>query len=152
MSTLADTAARERVIARLAALAADTSPLWGRMKAPQMICHLNDSFLTAFGEKKVSSASGLFQRTVMKWVALNLPVTWPKNLATRPEVEQGMGGTCPGDFAGDRAALIRTIERFCLPDPSVGRHPHPFFGQMSLSEWMRWGYLHSDHHLRQFGV
>ncbi|HEV2663419.1 MAG TPA: DUF1569 domain-containing protein [Blastocatellia bacterium] len=31
-------------------------------------------------------------------------------------------------------------------------HPHPYFGAMSESQWMRWGYLHCDHHLRQFGV
>jgi hypothetical protein len=25
------------------------------------------------------------------------------------------------------------------------------FGPMSERDWMRWGYLHADHHLRQFG-
>jgi len=29
--------------------------------------------------------------------------------------------------------------------------PHPIFGQMTRAEWLRWGYLHTDHHLRQFG-
>jgi hypothetical protein len=29
--------------------------------------------------------------------------------------------------------------------------PHPMFGAMTTLEWMRWGYLHTDHHLRQFG-
>ena len=28
---------------------------------------------------------------------------------------------------------------------------HPIFGAMSVKDWMRWGYLHADHHLRQFG-
>ena len=28
---------------------------------------------------------------------------------------------------------------------------HPMFGPMSAADWMRWGYLHADHHLRQFG-
>jgi prephenate dehydrogenase len=28
---------------------------------------------------------------------------------------------------------------------------HPMFGPMSPEDWMRWGYLHADHHLRQFG-
>jgi hypothetical protein len=27
---------------------------------------------------------------------------------------------------------------------------HPFFGSMQHADWMRWGYLHADHHLRQF--
>jgi Protein of unknown function (DUF1569) len=29
---------------------------------------------------------------------------------------------------------------------------HPLFGRMSASSWMRWAYLHADHHLRQFGL
>ena len=28
---------------------------------------------------------------------------------------------------------------------------HPMFGPMTAADWMRWGYLHADHHLRQFG-
>ena len=28
---------------------------------------------------------------------------------------------------------------------------HPMFGPMTPEDWMRWGYLHADHHLRQFG-
>ena len=27
----------------------------------------------------------------------------------------------------------------------------PMFGHMSEKDWMQWGYLHADHHLRQFG-
>ena len=30
--------------------------------------------------------------------------------------------------------------------------PHPVFGPMTRGAWLRWGYLHTDHHLRQFGV
>ena len=29
---------------------------------------------------------------------------------------------------------------------------HPLWGRMSEWEWGRWGYLHTDHHLRQFGA
>jgi hypothetical protein len=27
---------------------------------------------------------------------------------------------------------------------------HAIFGAMSRREWLRWGWLHADHHLRQF--
>jgi hypothetical protein len=30
--------------------------------------------------------------------------------------------------------------------------PHPILGRLSRGQWMRWGYRHMDHHLRQFGV
>jgi hypothetical protein len=152
MSTLASPAGQKSIIERVHRLRPDAPAVWGRMNASQMICHVNDSFLTSFGERTVSPASTIFHRTVMKWIALKAFAPWPKGLKTRPEVEQGVGGTCPTDFATDRDDLIRTIERFCAPDRQVGRHPHPIFGLMSVSEWMRWGYLHADHHLRQFGV
>jgi hypothetical protein len=29
---------------------------------------------------------------------------------------------------------------------------HPLFGRMSDADWLRWAYLHADHHLRQFGA
>jgi hypothetical protein len=28
---------------------------------------------------------------------------------------------------------------------------HPIFGPMSNAAFLRWAYLHMDHHLRQFG-
>jgi hypothetical protein len=94
----------------------------------------------------------LFSRTVMKYVALQVPARWPKNIRTLPEMEQGVGGTCPSVFGTDREALVRSLNRFCAPDPGLGKYPHPLFGFMSVTEWLRWGYLHCDHHFRQFGI
>ncbi len=45
--------------------------------------------------------------------------------------------------------LLSIVRRFC--DTAAFAEPHPFFGAMSRQEWLRWGYLHADHHLRQFG-
>ena len=152
MITMADIAVRQSVIDRLVRLQPETRALWGSMTAPQVVCHLNDSFLVCLGEKSVTPATGLFQRTFMKWFALNVPLQWPKGVKTRPEVEQGAGGTSPTDFLRDREELVHTMTRFCSPDPALGSHPHPIFGLMSTAEWMRWAYLHTDHHLRQFGL
>jgi len=44
------------------------------------------------------------------------------------------------------------LERFTAPAKGIEFHPPPIFGDMSEAEWMRWGYLHCDHHLRQFGA
>jgi hypothetical protein len=123
------------------------------MSAHQMLCHLNDSYRVAMGERKVSSATGLFQRTVMKWGGLYVPLPWPKNVATRPEIDQcSGGGTPPSDFERDRRELAALVKRFAAPDRDLAWAPHPIFGSMSEWEWMRWGYVHADHHLRQFGA
>jgi hypothetical protein len=120
------------------------------MDAPQAVCHLCDAFRFALGRKPASDASGFLQRTVVKWIALRTSLPWPKGVPTRPEMEQGIGGTPPGDFLRDRTELAALIEEFAAPRQLAA--VHPIFGPMTRKEWMRWGYLHADHHLRQFGL
>jgi hypothetical protein len=152
MKSLGDAAVLQSILERVQRVRPESRPLWGRMSANQMVCHLADSFRSGLGEKHISPASGVLQRTVMKWFALWAPVPWPKNVQTRPEAEQGAGGTPPTEFDKDRADLVATIRRFSAPDRSLELRDHPFFGPLNDRERQRWGYLHADHHLRQFGV
>ena len=140
---------RQEILERLSGLRENSTARWVRMTPHQAVCHLSDSFLACLGEMSVSSATGLFQRTLMKWGALYFPAPWPKGVPTRPEIDQVAGaGTPPADFDRDIARLRALVDRFALADSwSV----HPIFGAMKHSEWMRWAYLHMDHHLRQFG-
>ncbi len=121
------------------------------MTVAQMVCHCTDAFLLPLGERPAKRAKtppiplGLY-----KWIALNTPMQWPKGIKSVPEMIQGLGGTPPTDFVADRVALLRVLDRFAERRGS-GWPPHPFFGEMTAAEWLRWGYLHSDHHLRQFG-
>jgi hypothetical protein len=149
MRTLAKPEMREECCSRLERLMPASQALWGRMTAHQMICHLSDSFGAAVGEKLVSAAPAAIPRSVIRWVALYAPMRWPKNVPTRPEIQQGMGGTPPEDWARDRQRLREWILGF----PEQKRYgKHPMFGPMSWSDWQIWGYRHVDHHLRQFGV
>ncbi|MBZ5695769.1 MAG: DUF1569 domain-containing protein [Acidobacteriia bacterium] len=150
MRTLESAADRESIAARISALTSSDRRLWGRMSVHQMVCHLSDAYRLPLGEKSASPATGLLQRTLMKWIALQLPMKWPKGVKTRPEVEQGVGGTAPVEFEQDRAELLALVRRFCEASASLSI-AHPFFGHMTRQEWLRWGYLHADHHLRQFG-
>jgi len=119
------------------------------MSVEQMVCHLSDSYLAALGEKALSPATGWLERTVVKWMALFLPIPWPHGLKTRPELEQGLGGTPPIDFEQDCARLLAVLRRF-QGESALYADTHPIFGPMSRHDWLRWGYLHADHHLRQF--
>jgi hypothetical protein len=103
------------------------------------------------GTTPVSSFSTVLNRTLMKWVALRLPLKWPPGVRTPPEVDQEIGGSKPVEFERDRRELEALMERFAQCR-SRDLKPHPLFGRLSDSEWQRWGYLHMDHHLRQFGV
>jgi Protein of unknown function (DUF1569) len=150
MQNLESVADREEILRRIGSLTAADQRRWGKMTAHQALCHLSDAFRVALGEKSASPASGIFQRTIMKWVALWGPFHWPHGVPTRPETEQGKGGTPPVEFERDRGELLAIVPRFCDqgPNPSVAHH---LFGRLDRKEWMRWGYLHTDHHLRQFG-
>jgi len=149
MSTLAEPAVVALLHRRILRLQPDASAKWGRMNAPQMICHLNDSFRAATGEKYVSPAGSLFYRTLVKWIAVRTPIKWPPGVPTRPEIEQGRGGTPPSDWERDRADLLAVMDAFAERRTFA---PHPMFGKMSRRDWLVWGYRHVDHHLRQFGV
>jgi len=149
LKTLSSAADKQEVLERLAALQPDSPRRWGKMTSNQMICHLSDSFLLPLGEMRASKAPVPMPRAVFKFFALRVPMKWPRNIATRPEMEQGVGGTPPEEFERDRKKLIAVMERFVRESSGLD---HPIFGKMSGSDWMRWGYLHCDHHLRQFGV
>ena len=148
MHNLANPECKESILRRLRNVRAESHRRWGKMSAPQMICHLIDSFRSMMGEKPIRT---LRYRTAIKWPALYLPIPWPKGFKTRPEVDQLIGGTKPSDFSGDVDDLVGLLDRFVSPTPDFTFQPHPIFGPLSAWQWMRWGYLHMDHHLRQFG-
>jgi hypothetical protein len=153
MKTLADDRRKAEILRRLNAVRPDSARQWGQMSAHQMVCHLSDSFRMAIGERNVSEASGPLQRTVVKWIALFLPMRWPTGITTRPEIDQVLSGTCPGDFATDVAELEALVDLVTTRKGTVKwAKTHPIFGRMSESAWLRWAYLHMDHHLRQFGA
>jgi hypothetical protein len=149
MSTLADPNTQSSCCERIARIDPLAAPKWGRMTAHQMICHLNDSFRVATGEKYASPATNVLQRTVVKWIALRTPMKWPQGVPTRPELEPGLGGTPPADWESDRAKLYVLIAAFRDRTEFAA---HPMFGRLSQPDWMVWAYRHLDHHLRQFGV
>jgi uncharacterized protein DUF1569 len=152
MKTLAVDRWKNEILRRVMIVRPDSARRWGRMSAHQMICHVNDCLRVAIGQKPVSAATGPVQRTVLKWIALYLPLPWPPGIPTRPEVDQQSGGTRPADFAADVAELRALVEIVAGRDPGENWPAHPVFGRMSRAAWLRWGYLHTDHHLRQFGA
>ncbi len=153
MKSLSNPQCKQEILTRVRRVRADSPRRWGRMNAAQMICHLNDSFLCAMGERPVPIDPNFRARKLAKWVALRAPFRWPHGVKTRPEIDQqGGGGTPPTEFEDDRKLLLSLIERFTAQPLDFQFAPHPMFLEMSEREWMRWGYLHSDHHLRQFGA
>ena len=123
------------------------------MSCPQMICHLTDAFRGPLGERpKPPRRDNLLTRTILKWLVMRTPLPWVRGAPTTPDIDQVAGrGTPPAQFSEDVARLIELMNRF-IAQSNDERRPHPLFGPMTASEWARWGWGHTDHHLRQFGA
>src|SRR5580698_5475276 len=147
-----DSPTLNNLLNRLQRVRPETRARWGRMNAHQMVCHLNDSFGVAMSAKTASEDITFLNRTLVRWVGLHTRLPWPKGVPTRPEIDQLAGGTRPTEFARDQAALRVAIKLFAQQPASFLFSRHPIFGELTEWEWMRWGYLHADHHFRQFGV
>jgi hypothetical protein len=153
VKTLARPEDRAEILRRLKTVRPDSPRRWGRMSTHQMVCHLSDSFRVLTGEKQASPATSVLHRTIVKWIALYAPLRWPRGYLTRPEIDQEKGGTRPADFAADVARLEMLVEVIVTAPPGTfAGQMHPIFGPMSEAAWLRWGYLHMDHHLRQFAA
>lgn len=152
MKTLARPRDQDELLRRLRHVRPDSVCCWGRMSAHQMVCHLADAFRMATGEKPVRPASTLLYRTIIKWIVLYAPVPWPSGTVTSPEIDQHRGGTKPVAFSADVAQVESLVKFVTTHRRRIAWQPHPLFGRMSEAAWMRWAYLHMDHHLRQFGT
>jgi hypothetical protein len=121
------------------------------MSSHEALCHLADGFRMAIGEKPVAPIRTRF-RWLVRFVALRVPMPWPRGIRTMPEVEQGRGGTPPAEFERDRQELLALMARFRAAGPAGLAPEHPLFGPMRPADWRVWANRHLDHHLRQFGV
>jgi hypothetical protein len=151
MKTLSRAEDAAEVRERLGRLTSKDVRLWGSMSVHEMVCHMRDAYEAAMGQRKVSPVTKLppVPLGFYKWLAFSAPKEWPRGIETMPEVNPHLRGSRPLEFAGDMGSLLRKFAEFVV---FAGPFPaHPIFGSMTQAEWKRWGYLHADHHLRQFG-
>ena len=148
MKSLASAEVLSETRARLLKVSADDRALWGRMTAKQMMRHLGCSYEMALGERLMEPMKGM-PSAVIKFVALRTGLPWPKNSKTMPELIRALD-ECPEtefeELVGVAVAKMEDVAK-----GTQWAESHPMFGGMTAKDWMRWGYLHADHHLRQFG-
>ena len=147
MRTMWDGDAQRELCDRVARLAPDRKAAWGRMSAPQMVCHLSESLKMALGELKVAPKNVPFRYPPLKQILVYI-APFPKNVPTAPELLVRL----PSDWNADVADLRSLVERFAARR-GAGQWPdHPAFGRLSERAWGVLVYRHMDHHLRQFGA
>ena len=151
MKSLAQRADTAEIRGRLEALGPADAGQWGVMNVVQMACHVREAFRFGSSAEVAPLLPAPLPRGVMKWIALRAPMQWPKTVQTVPELKVGaplMEASALG-FAEDKRTLMEAFEEFASLQNQT--KSHPIFGAMRHDDWMRWGYLHADHHLRQFG-
>jgi len=152
MKSLLNASDRDEILRRLSAIGATSQGRWGKMTAAEMVCHLDDALRVSMGEKYARPIGNWVSRTVVKWCALWVPTHWPHGFPTVAACDARREGTKPSAMEDDLRGLRESFERFTRRPREYALQAHPIFGAMNEWEWMRWGYLHIDHHLRQFGA
>lgn len=152
MPSAFDPQAVEELHRRLDRFRPEARRSWGRMTAHQAVTHMTDAFRMALGERPIRDKSTWPLRTVGRWIGFHTPLPWPKGFRAPRELDQERDGSAPDSWDRDLEALRAALDRFAGdPDRLVGQ-VHAVFGPLSRHEWGVWGYRHTDHHLRQFGL
>lgn len=152
MKTVADPAVLRSLEARLRALKPDSRRRWGTLTPHEMLCHLGDATGMVLGTRPRKRPLDVRRRPVVKLVGLWSPLPWPHGVRTNPMHDPRAEGTRPSDFGKDLARAIEGIRGIAAGAPHALEPVHGVFGVMSLRDWQRWAYRHTDYHLRQFGV
>lgn len=150
MESLFEAQTAQKYIDRIHSLTPQTQRLWGKMDVAQMLAHCQAPIRIASGElvPRINPViKFLFGRSAKKQL-VNDP-EFKRNLPTFSEakiVDRRV-------FELERTRLVELILEFQQKGPSgLTKSAHPFFGEMSISDWDTLQVKHLDHHLRQFGA
>jgi hypothetical protein len=148
MASMFDSEIRTVFEGRIRALRPDAQRRWGRMTAPQMVCHLSDQLRIALGVLPARPIAGPLRYTPMKQLAIDV-LPWPKGRIQGPPEAFT---SAPDQWEHDVAVLLELLDTFGRRSAQQSWAPHPTFGRMSGALWSRLTCRHFDHHLTQFGV
>lgn len=138
----------DQVMERLGKIDDDAKPLWGSMSAPQMRAHLVTAVRYSLGKEAESpDESTLLTKWVLVPLLLSGLLKLPKNVA-RPKLYDASAPSATGE------ELKTEMQEFLTQLQSGSFNPpiHPTLGNLGPQGWARLHNVHTNHHLRQFGV
>jgi len=146
---IAETAVLGCLVARIGRAEPDCSRRWGTMTVHQMLVHIGDAAAAALGQRPFSATPRPGPRGLVRFIALYLLPRTPRGIKSGAEPAAKVLDAAA--FAQDRDRAIALLRQLGTPGQRLVA-AHPAFGRMAWGDWMRYAYLHTDHHLRQFGL
>ena len=133
----------------LLSLSLDTTPLWGNMKAQQMVEHLVDQVQWTNGKKIPTCDRPAEDAYESKMAMVYTDAQIGKNSFSGALPEQNQYLSIPPAVDALMQELEAFDQYFQQPDAiSI----HGFFGPMNHEEWVIWHGKHFAHHFMQFGL
>ncbi|MBE7177646.1 MAG: DUF1569 domain-containing protein [Mucilaginibacter polytrichastri] len=146
---LAAAAHRDYLFSLLGTLHADTRPLWGNMRAQQMIEHMIDQVQYTNGTQIPTCDFPPEEAAQKKAQMLAEDTGIPKNVKLGELPEKHL---LP-DLDTAIAQLMRELDAFdAFLAPPGSTVIHGAYGPMDHAEWVIWHSRHLRHHLKQFGA
>jgi hypothetical protein len=147
--TLADEHAVAALATRLQSLSPDATRRWGKMNAHQMLLHLCDAS-DAVMRRRDWPKLRRKPSSLVKFIVLHVLRGIPRNVTTSSN--PAGKSVDRANFSNDVQRAIAAMRELSNAAPETFAAAHPAFGKMTHREWLHWAYLHTDHHLRQFGA
>ena len=146
MPTVYDSAARQRLQARIDALTPAAKARWGRMNVGQMLVHCDGHLRHSLGEPLTPA------NKPVRFFPLNLLIIYvlptPRGVPTMDELRDPVAGT----FAEDRQRLKANLEKLGALPRGTRMPVHAAFGRIGHHAHGKLAHDHLDHHLKQFGA
>ncbi len=152
MKTISNPAVLLALTNRLRAVTPESQRRWGSLTPHEMLCHLGDAAEMVLRIRPRETRIPVRRRPIRKWVMLWAPIPWPHGWKTSPRLNPRVGGTKPSDFEADLQRVLAATQKLAAATAGDVEPAHGMIGAMSLGDWHRWAYKHTDHHLRQFGL
>ena len=150
MRSIADQTVLESLITRLQHLTPAHAAAWGTMNGQQMARHLGDASEAVLKLRPFASRARGKPSPLRKFLLLHVLRQMPRGI--RAGADPAGAAVDPANFPADVERAVSLLRALAAAPPDGLIDGHPVLGPMSRANWMRWAYMHTDHHLRQFGV
>ena len=150
MKNLANDAVLNDLVARLQQLTPAHPAAWGTMNGQQMARHLGDASEAVLKLRPFASRPRGKPSPLRKFLLLHVLRQMPRGI--KAGADPAGAAVDPGNFGTDLERAVSLLRALASATPEALVEAHPVLGSMSRANWMRWAWLHTDHHLRQFGV